>query len=101
MNKYILLAVLVFIILGMTFMANAATNLDPSYSPNPGSIEEDIPQEFDISIGTIKSVVNTWVKLATFNMEGFPGWVSVLIFLPLNFIVIYMIIDILKDAIPF
>lgn len=101
MNKYVLLAVLVFAILGMTFIADAATNLDPSYDPNTTSIEEDIPQEFDRTWGTISSVFNTWVKMATFNMDGFPAWLTALIFLPLNFIVIYMMVDIIKDLIPF
>lgn len=101
MNKYILLGVLVFAIVGMTLIADSATNLDPSYVAPSESLEEDRPAEIDNTVGSVFSFINTWFKMATFSLEGFPAWITAMLFLPLNFMALYMIVDIVKDLIPF
>jgi len=99
MNKYITFGILVLFILFMTYVVDFASNYENTLdSVNP---IEELPGEGSPTSGSVISLITTFWKIATFQVEGLPALFTVLIFYPCNLIVLYMIIDILKDLVPF
>jgi hypothetical protein len=53
------------------------------------------------SISSILGLLKTFWKLLTFQLVGIPVIFNILVFYPITFMVLYMIIDVLKDMISF
>ena len=51
--------------------------------------------------GAIFSMLSTYYKVITFQIPAMPFIITVIVFYPLSLGMIYMIVDILKDLIPF
>ena len=95
MNKYVLFMVMILFLLFLTFVANS---LSLSASEN---LINGIPSDASVSIESIGRLFGTFFKILTFQLEGVPIYFNIFIFAPLTFGVIYMLIDIIKDLIPF
>jgi len=93
MNKYVLLGVLMFFLYIMSMVAASiegftATDLsypDAAISP---------------SIGGVFSALGAFFNMLLFRIDGVPIFFN-LIFIAITFMILYMIIDVVKDIIPF
>lgn len=94
MNKYVLFMIMILFLVLMTFIADS---LSITASVD---LVDGVPTGADDSIGGIFKLMGTFFKLLTFNLPGIPAAFN-FVFIPLTFGVIYMLIDIIKDLIPF
>lgn len=95
MNKYSLFMIMILFLLFITVVADSiavTASID---------ITDNIPVDAKDSIGSIFRLMGTFFKILTFNLPGIPVVFNLFVFLPLTFGVIYMLIDIIKDLIPF
>ena len=63
-----------------------------------------IPGATGETLGPIRQIwsfVTTFYSIMTFQLVGVPGLVNTFIFVPLAFGVIYIIVTVLKDIVPF
>jgi hypothetical protein len=61
-----------------------------------------IESGFDIgSVQGITNVLGTFFNIMLFRVEGIPTFITLIVFYPITFGIIYMIADIAKDLIPF
>lgn len=58
------------------------------------------PDEFGFSQSGLYDFVRTFFAIITFRIEGIPLFIN-LIFIVIAFGIVYMIVDIVKDVIPF
>lgn len=61
-------------------------------------IEDEPPSEEKT---TVWSVVDTFWRIITFQVDDFPPALNLIVFMPLTFGIVYIIADILKDLVPF
>lgn len=81
-------------LLAASWLATAmglGTTIDPA---------SGLPAEGELSIVTIGSIAGTFWKIVSFQIEDIPAVFSI-IFIAIGAIIVYMIIDILKDLVPF
>jgi hypothetical protein len=95
MNKFITLGLMVSFLTLMTVIANSVL------MPVENAIDTTVPSEVSDSTSSILGYADVFVKLLTFQIPGMPGILTGLVFIPITFMVIFMIIDIVKDIIPF
>jgi hypothetical protein len=69
------------------------------------SVNQDITaaqQGFELgSVDGITNVLGTFFNIMLFRVQGIPTFITVIVFYPITFGVIYMVADIAKDLIPF
>ena len=107
-TKYAVFMILVFFIMFMTVTVDSVdqfaventisdyTTIEPSDDINDGyDIVEDESKQ------GILSILSTFWKLLTFRIDGLPNILVLLIFYPANLMAAYMLVDILKDLVPF
>lgn len=63
-------------------------------------ITSGIATNAEANLSSIIGFIGTFFKILTFQLEGVPFWLN-LFFIPVTMIVIYMIVDVLKDLVPF
>ena len=87
---------LIFILVLATYMVDVTDTY---------SVTQDINTTLDVgeeaTIVSVFSMMSTFFKILTFQIEGFPAILNLLFFYPISAIVLYMSADILKDIIPF
>ncbi len=93
MNKYILLGMLFGFLYLMAIIANS---IELEASELHGSPISQPETSVDSIWGTLVSFWN----MVTFQIEGVPFFIT-MIFLIISIVLVYMIIDILKDLVPF
>lgn len=95
MNKFVTLMVLVAFLFAVSYLATALGF----------SVNEDITAiETGFSIGSVDGIVQvlgTFFNIMLFRVEGIPTFITLIVFYPITFGVVYMIADIAKDLIPF
>jgi hypothetical protein len=99
MNKYALFGLLVLFIGLTTFITDSVISYNELLefsASNPEAINE---AEGFKGINVF-SMLGTWWDIISFNVEGMPAIVNLVIFYPLNAIAGYMVVDILKDLVP-
>lgn len=95
MNKYGFFGLLVLFLVIMTYTASsieATATVD---------LASDIPTSSNDSISGIFKMMGVFFRMLTFQIDGIPVLFGLFVFLPVTFIVIYMLVDIIKDLIPF
>lgn len=95
MNKYVLFMVMSLFLIFITIVADSISITSTT------DLLDNIPSNGDDSIGSIFSFMGTFFKILTFQLSGIPVFFNIFVFIPLTFGVIYMLIDIIKDLIPF
>lgn len=95
MNKYSIFMIMVLFLLFMTFVADSVA------ASTTVNIGENLPTGSDDSVSGIFRLLGTFFKILTFQLNGIPAVFNIFVFLPLTFGVVYMLIDIIKDLIPF
>jgi hypothetical protein len=95
MNRFMTLMVMIFFLLLITIVTDSV-----SMSYGEGFVS-DFSGEPGEDKMTVFSVTKTFWKIITFRIEGFPAALNLLVFMPLTFGIIYIVIDVLKDTIPF
>jgi len=105
MSKYVLFGLIITFIISITLLANAVETYDSNFNSGigTGDLQIELPEEKEASnilraFNTVFTMAKTWFKLATFTMTGFPAWISLILFLPLNFMAVYMLIDIIRGS---
>ena len=96
MNKYMTLAVIIMILLFATYMVDVT---DVYTTTSTVGTVLSAPENTDVV--TIFSMASTFFSILTFQIDGLPAIINILFFYPLSGAVLYMIIDVVKDLIPF
>lgn len=96
MNKYLTLGVLMFLLLFATYVVDLTDGYSTSSDPNQ---VVDTPEDTDRI--TVFTMIGTFFDILTFKIVGLPAILNVLFFYPITIIIGYMVIDILKDLVPF
>ena len=94
MNKYVLLLIMVF------FLALITMTADSILVETSSDVIGDVTATNETTISNILGMLGTFFKILTFQLEGFPAWLNLLVFYPLTMATIYMIVDIFKDLVP-
>lgn len=95
MNRATTLMAIAFFIIFVTLIANSL-GLTPSTD-----IAGELPQEVDNSISGVFDVIRTFFAIITFRLIGVPFIINLLLFVPITFGTVYLILEIVKDVIPF
>jgi len=95
MNKYMFLMVLVVYLVMMTFVAGSLSMITST------DVIGTIGGNTDATALDIFGFLGTFFKILTFQIEGLPALVTIIGFYPVSLAVLYMIMDIVKDIIPF
>ena len=95
MNKYSLFMIMILFLLLITFVADSIA-ITASVD-----IVDNIPGDASDNVGSIFRLMGTFFRILTFSLPGIPIVFNLFVFIPLTFGVIYMLIDIIKDLIPF
>lgn len=95
MNKFVTLMILVAFLFMVSYLA---TTLGFTVSDDITAID----QSFELgSLSGITQVLGTFFNIMLFRVEGIPTFITLVVFYPITFGVVYMIADIAKDIIPF
>jgi len=94
-NKYVLFMVMTLFLIFITFIADSISVSSTT------DLLDNIPSDGDASVGAIFRLMGTFFKILTFQLTGIPIVFNIFVFIPLTFGVIFMLIDIIKDLIPF
>ena len=94
MNKYAFLGLLTSLLIVLTLTANSIS-ITASVDLTSG-----IETTTSASVGGVLGLLSTFFKILTFQLTGIPVWFN-LIFMVITLMVVYMIIDVVKDLIPF
>lgn len=93
LNKYALLGVLVLTMTIITYLSAGVIE----------TAEADIirpPGSGGTSRSEVVTMIRAFLRLLTFSVPGVPDFFIVLVVYPINFVIFYMIVDIVKDIIP-
>jgi hypothetical protein len=93
MNRFTMLGLIVFFLATISYMADA---LDLGTSADvASSVQTDIAPKKASVIGAM----SMFFKILTFQLEGVPAMLNMIFLVP-TAIVLYIIIDIIKDLVP-
>jgi hypothetical protein len=93
MNRFTMLGLIVFFLATISYMADA---LDLGTPPDvASSVQTDIAPKKASVIGAM----SMFFKILTFQLEGVPAMLNMIFLVP-TAIVLYIIIDIIKDLVP-
>jgi hypothetical protein len=95
MNKYGFFGLLVLFLLLMTYTASSIE------ATSTVDLASEIPTSSNDTIRGIFKLMGVFFRMLTFQIDGIPVLFGLFVFLPVTFIVIYMLVDIIKDLIPF
>ena len=90
-----------FLVFGSAFMFITTIAVDSMEGMNSsGNIIGSLPDEGSGSLSQVLSMLGTFFNMMTFNVSGVPAFFSI-IFWIIAIGMIYIILNILKDVIPF
>lgn len=95
MNKYTTLMIMFIFLILITLVADSVLLTTSEDLLNGIVVDEGN------NTSSIFSMLDTFFRIITFQMPEVPFILNVLVFYPLSLGIVYMIIDILKDIIPF
>ena len=83
-------------IVALTLLADSITGINASGSiiANPGS-------EITADVSGIFRFLTTFFDILTFQLDGIPVLVNLLFFFPITVGMVFIIVEIVKDIIPF
>ena len=96
MNKYVLLMVMFSFLIVVTLVANDIVMTTNSVNVLSGAVSDT-----GTTSTSIFNMIGMFFKIITFQVDGIPVIINIIVFYPLTFGIIYIIVDILKDLIPF
>jgi len=95
MNKFMTLMVMVAFLFTVSYLATSIGF----------SVAGDITApEASFEIGSLSGIIDilrTFFNIMLFRIEGIPIIITLVVFYPITFGIIYMLADIIKDIIPF
>jgi hypothetical protein len=94
MNKYALMFILTAFLIIVTLTVQSI-----GYTTTT-DIVNGIPVTAEVTIGGVFGFVATFFRILTFQIPELPLFIN-LIFIPIVMMVVYMIVDVLKDLVPF
>lgn len=95
MNKFVTLMIMVAFLFAISYLA---TSLGFTVNQDITAIETG----FEIgSVSGVTDVLGTFFNIMLFRVQGIPTFITVIVFYPITFGIIYMVADIAKDLIPF
>ncbi len=96
MSKLSFIIITVFMMVALTLLADSITGISAT-TDIVGSPATNI----DASASGILSFLRTFFDILTFNLEGIPNMVNLLFFFPISVGLIFIIVEVVKDIIPF
>lgn len=95
MNKYMTLIIMVIFLVAATLVADSALGISTSTNI---IVDFDIapPETWIGRLNVARGMLGTFFNILTFQVEGLPVMINLLVFYPLTFGVAYMIIDIIR-----
>lgn len=81
---------------GLTILADSLTAVEVTEGINTATAGE-----FNNTFAGLISFMGTFFDILTFQLDGIPPAVNLLLFLPITFGMLYIIVEIVKDLIPF
>jgi hypothetical protein len=94
MNRFALFGFLGFILIFSTWMANS---MGIGTTTN---VSDGIVTDGGANLGTVGSIFTTFFAMVAFQTEDIPAFVNI-IYIVFALVFLYMLIDIIKDLIPF
>lgn len=95
MNRFQFFMVLVIYLVVATILADA-TGLTTS-----AGLTDGVSNSTSIGVGTILGYFRTFGRMLTFQVTGIPPLVNLIFFTGPTLVIIYILVDIIKDLIPF
>lgn len=95
MNKPVLFAFLLFLVITMTVIATEINTLAMDQVTPSSDVSENNLATDSFTLGYLEDVANTWFRMVTFRLAGMPNIIILVVFYPLNGMVLYMLIEIL------
>jgi len=92
MSKYTILISMILLLVFSTILAGSLTNLSVD-----STLITEGAHNFTFDVGSITSVFNYFFGIMTFQVEGIPSFINLLVFYPLTIGVLYIL---LETAIP-
>jgi hypothetical protein len=83
-------------IVALTLLADSITGINAS-----GSIITNPETGISVTRSGILSFLSTFFDILTFQLDGIPVLVNLLFFFPITVGVVFIIVEIVKDIIPF
>ena len=96
MNKYTFFGLLILYLVIVSFLVDASA----IYSIDNG-LETSLTVSSDATITGVIGMVGVFTRLLFFNVVGVPAWVTMIFIYPVVFVFWFMVVDVLKDLIPF
>jgi len=96
MNKYAFFGLLILYLVIISFLVEASS----AYVISDG-LETSVQSADEATTSGVFSMVGIFARLLFFNVVGFPVWATMIFVYPVVFVFWFMIIDIIKDLIPF
>jgi|SRR6056297_1557225 len=96
MNKYITFGFIMMFIVFVTYIVD----MTAGYSTT-STASGIASQSGELTVSEAFGLLRTWWSIITFQIDGFPDIINLIVFYPLNAIAIFMGLDIAKDLIPF
>jgi hypothetical protein len=87
---------IVFMMVGLTLLADSITGISAS-TDIVGSPASNI----EASASGVLSFLRTFFDILTFNLDGIPTVVNLLFFFPITVGILFIIVEVVKDLIPF
>jgi hypothetical protein len=86
----------VFMMVALTLLADSITGISATTDivGNPAT-------NIEASASGVLSFLRTFFDILTFNLEGIPNMVNLLFFFPITVGLLFIIVEIVKDIIPF
>jgi hypothetical protein len=100
MNKYILLPIIFLYLIVITLLTDSlfiTTTGGVTDVINAPSLDGGVTN----NISTILDFFKVFWRILTFRIDGVPFIITLIFFYPTTIMVVYMIVDIVKDLIPF
>jgi len=95
MNKYMTLIVLIFFLVLITLVADSALGISTSVS-----VVDDLnytpPNDWLSRLSGVLKILESFYKIVTFRVGGIPPFLNLLVFYPVSFGILYMIINIIR-----
>jgi hypothetical protein len=93
MNKYMTLIVMVLFLVLVTVVADSALGISANLNIVDG-INVPPPETWLGRFSVVTDMIKVFFNIMLFQVEGLPAFFNIVVFYPLSFGIVYMIIDI-------
>jgi len=92
MNRFMTFMMIIFFLVVCTLIADSVFGISAS-ARIIDEFGQDVPSDWLGRFAIVRSFLSTFFKILTFQVSGMPAIVNIVVFYPLTFGIVYMIID--------